>query len=118
MPRASLSLLSVSRLHCAPRYRLASFLASLHTVARARRAQLKQGKIFKEIIEAMKDLVTDANLECGEEGLKLQVRARRAWSRAPRRPARRGLRASARALRRRLAAPRHARRPWTRATSR
>ncbi len=40
----------------------------------------------------MKDLVTDANLECGEEGLKLQVRARArapclapAWHAAPRR---------------------------------
>ena len=36
-------------------------------------AILKQGRIFKEIIEAMKDLVTDANLECGEDGLKLQA---------------------------------------------
>jgi hypothetical protein len=98
--------------------------ASLNTARRAafppvclslspRRAQLKQGKIFKEIIEAMKDLVTDANLECGEEGLKLQVRARarRAWRLRGTR--RRGANPPSRASR-----PRPRRRPWTRATSR
>jgi len=34
---------------------------------------LVQGSLLKKIVEAMKDLVTDANLECGEEGLKLQA---------------------------------------------
>lgn len=36
-------------------------------------ARLIQGHIFKKIVEAMKDLVTDANLECSESGLSLQA---------------------------------------------
>jgi len=36
-------------------------------------ARLIQGNIFKKIVEAMKDLVTDANIECSESGLSLQA---------------------------------------------
>lgn len=32
-----------------------------------------QASILKRIVEAMKDLVNDANLECNEEGVKLQA---------------------------------------------
>lgn len=33
-----------------------------------------QGQIIKRIIESIKDLVTDANLECSADGISLQVR--------------------------------------------
>eukprot|EP01138_Halocafeteria_seosinensis_P008890 gb/GECG01009086.1/.p1 GENE.gb/GECG01009086.1/~~gb/GECG01009086.1/.p1 ORF type:complete len:132 (+),score=9.17 gb/GECG01009086.1/:1-396(+) len=36
-------------------------------------ARLVQGKIFKMVVEAMKDLVTDANLDCSKEGISLQA---------------------------------------------
>ncbi len=36
-------------------------------------ARLEQGSLLKKIVEAMKDLVTDANLECNEDGIKLQA---------------------------------------------
>jgi len=36
-------------------------------------ARLIQGKVFKQIIEAIKDLVQDANLECTEDSLDLQA---------------------------------------------
>jgi proliferating cell nuclear antigen len=36
-------------------------------------ARLVQGKVFKQIIEAIKDLVQDANLECTEDSLDLQA---------------------------------------------
>lgn len=35
-------------------------------------AQLDQGSIFKNILEAMKELVTDCNLDCSEEELTIQ----------------------------------------------
>ena len=35
-------------------------------------ARLVQGKIFKQIIESIKDLVTDANLDCSEEEISIQ----------------------------------------------
>ena len=37
-------------------------------------ARLVQGALLKKVIEAIKDLVTDANLECTAEALTLQVR--------------------------------------------
>ena len=33
-----------------------------------------QAQLLKKIVEALKDLVTDANLECTSEALTLQVR--------------------------------------------
>jgi hypothetical protein len=33
-----------------------------------------QGALLKKIVEAIKDLVTDANLECSSTGLTMQVR--------------------------------------------
>ena len=36
-------------------------------------ARLAQGKVLKMIVEAMKDLVTDANLDAAAGGLSLQV---------------------------------------------
>jgi|TARA_B110000208_G_C11626532_1_gene379251 proliferating cell nuclear antigen len=39
-------------------------------------ARLAQGKVLKMIVEAMKDLVTDANLDAAAGGLSLQVRRR------------------------------------------
>jgi proliferating cell nuclear antigen len=35
-------------------------------------ARLAQGKIFKLIIDAIKDLVTDCNLDCSEEEVSIQ----------------------------------------------
>lgn len=37
-------------------------------------ARLIQGSLLKKIVEAVKDLVSDANLDCTEEGLTMQVR--------------------------------------------
>jgi hypothetical protein len=38
-------------------------------------AKIVQGSILKKIIEAMRELVTDANLEChAEQGITMQVR--------------------------------------------
>lgn len=34
-----------------------------------------QGSLLKKIVEAMKDLVTDANLECSSTGISMQVRS-------------------------------------------
>ena len=36
-------------------------------------ARLVQGNVLKKIVEAMKDLVTDANLDCSASGLSMQV---------------------------------------------
>jgi len=36
-------------------------------------ARLTQGKILKQILEALKDLVLDANIDCSEEGLSIQA---------------------------------------------
>ena len=36
-------------------------------------ARLLQGNILKKIVEAMKDLVTDATLDCPASGLSLQA---------------------------------------------
>lgn len=36
-------------------------------------ARLVQGSLLKKIVEAMKDLVTEANLDCAETGISLQV---------------------------------------------
>ncbi len=48
-------------------------------------ARLTQGSLLKKIIEAMKELVTDANLDCTASGVTLQVpharRRPRAWCR-------------------------------------
>ena len=39
-------------------------------------ARILQGQILKKIIEAMRELVTDANLEChAEMGITMQVSA-------------------------------------------
>jgi proliferating cell nuclear antigen len=35
-------------------------------------ARLVEGKIFKQIIESIKDLVTDANLDCSKEEVSIQ----------------------------------------------
>lgn len=37
-------------------------------------ARLIQGSLLKKIVEAVKDLVSDANLDCTAEGLTMQVR--------------------------------------------
>lgn len=42
-------------------------------------ARLIQGSLLKKIVESMKDLVTDANLDCSESGISLQVRPRVQW---------------------------------------
>jgi proliferating cell nuclear antigen len=36
-------------------------------------ARLAQGQLIKKVVEAIKDLVTDANLECSPEALTLQA---------------------------------------------
>ncbi|GFH58581.1 pcna-like protein [Chaetoceros tenuissimus] len=36
-------------------------------------ARLTQGKIFKQLIEALKDLVQDANIDCSEDELSIQA---------------------------------------------
>ena len=36
-------------------------------------ARLLQGSLLKKIIEALRELVTDANLECNEGGISMQV---------------------------------------------
>ncbi len=36
-------------------------------------ARIVQGAILKKIIEAIRELVTDANLECTEQGITMQV---------------------------------------------
>ncbi len=50
-------------------------------------ARLAQGSVLKKIIEAMKELVNDANLDCSASGVTLQVRGQaghggavRAWA--------------------------------------
>ena len=42
-------------------------------------ARLVQGAVLKKIVESIKDLVTDANLDCAETGITLQVRCA-SWS--------------------------------------
>jgi proliferating cell nuclear antigen len=37
-------------------------------------ARLVQGSLFKKIIEAIRELVVDANLDCNESGITMQVR--------------------------------------------
>ena len=37
-------------------------------------ARLVQGNLFKKIVEAIKDLVAEANVDCNEQGLTMQVR--------------------------------------------
>jgi proliferating cell nuclear antigen len=36
-------------------------------------ARLLQGSLFKKIVEAIRELVVDANLDCNESGITLQV---------------------------------------------
>ena len=36
-------------------------------------ARLTQGKVFKQLIEALKDLVQDANIDCSEDELSIQA---------------------------------------------
>lgn len=36
-------------------------------------ARLTQGSLLKKLVDAMKDLVTDANLDCSSSGVTLQV---------------------------------------------
>ena len=40
-------------------------------------AKILQGAILKKIIEAIRELVTDANLDCNERGITMQVGAER-----------------------------------------
>ena len=51
-------------------------------------ARLVQGSLLKKIVEAIRDLVNDANVDCAETGITMQVRSAR----------RRGPRPRARAL--------------------
>jgi hypothetical protein len=37
-------------------------------------ARLIQGSLFKKIIEAIRELVVDANLECSDTGISMQVK--------------------------------------------
>jgi uncharacterized protein YuzB (UPF0349 family) len=36
-------------------------------------AKILQGALLKKIIEAIRELVTDANLDCNERGITMQV---------------------------------------------
>ncbi|KAG5456484.1 MAG: proliferating cell nuclear antigen, partial [Olpidium bornovanus] len=36
-------------------------------------ARMQQGSIIKKILDAVKDLVNDANFDCSEEGISLQA---------------------------------------------
>ena len=36
-------------------------------------ARLINGSILKKLLEALKDLVSDANIDCSEEGLSIQA---------------------------------------------
>ena len=36
-------------------------------------ARLLQGALLKKIVEAIRELVVDVNIDCDENGLKLQV---------------------------------------------
>ena len=36
-------------------------------------ARLVQGSLFKKIIESIRELVVDANLDCNEKGITMQV---------------------------------------------
>ena len=36
-------------------------------------ARLTNGVVLKKLVEALKDLVTDANIDCSEEGLSIQA---------------------------------------------
>ena len=36
-------------------------------------ARIAEGKLLKQIVEATKDLVTDANLDCSQAGISMQV---------------------------------------------
>lgn len=52
-------------------------------------AELQQGKIVKMLVEAMKELVSEGNLDCSKSGISLQVRrcARSfCWGRKPHAP--------------------------------
>ena len=49
-------------------------LDSSHTKNRTMfEAKIVQGNMLKKVVEAMKDLVTEANLDCSEAGISLQV---------------------------------------------
>ena len=37
-------------------------------------ARLVQGSLFKKIIESIRELVVDANLDCSETGITMQVK--------------------------------------------
>lgn len=37
-------------------------------------AKILQGSLLKKIIEAIRELVVDANLDCNERGITMQVR--------------------------------------------
>ncbi len=41
--------------------------------ARMFEAKILQGSTLKKIIEAIRELVTDANLDCNERGITMQV---------------------------------------------
>lgn len=43
-------------------------------------ARLLQGSLLKKIVEAIKDLVQEANVDCNEQGLTMQVRATLSFS--------------------------------------
>lgn len=55
-----------------------------HSTVTMFEARLVQGSLLKKLVEAMKDLVTDANIDCSSSGLSLQVRPRACTPAAPR----------------------------------
>jgi DNA polymerase III sliding clamp (beta) subunit (PCNA family) len=44
------------------------------SVAEMFEAKILQGALLKKIIEAIRELVTDANLDCNERGITMQVK--------------------------------------------
>jgi proliferating cell nuclear antigen len=44
-------------------------------------ARLLQGSLLKKLVESMKDLVNDANLDCTPTGVTMQVRFLSEWRR-------------------------------------
>ena len=47
-------------------------------------ARLVQGSLLKKIVEAIRDLVNDANVDCAETGITMQVRSARRRGPRPR----------------------------------
>ncbi|GAA6030930.1 hypothetical protein NBRC10512_005805 [Rhodotorula toruloides] len=52
---------------------LVSFTLSRSNGSRHAEAKLEQAELLKKILDAVKELVTDANFDCSDEGIKLQA---------------------------------------------